>query len=66
MTAKRAPDCVTCSAPDLRADPQSAAFWNGDQMVGWSEETVALALWDRCGVSGWLVVHWTSAVHPVD
>jgi alpha-glucosidase len=41
-------------------DSQSAAFWNGDQMVGWSQEDglpSALEGTFAAGVSGWPVVH---------
>ena len=55
------PDCVTWfRAGTSGMDSQSAAFWNGDQMVGWSEEDglpSALAGTFAAGVSGWPVVH---------
>ena len=55
------PDCVTWfRAGTSGMDSQSPAFWNGDQMVGWSEEdglASALAGTFAAGVSGWPVVH---------
>lgn len=55
------PDCVTWfRAGTSGMDSQSPAFWNGDQMVGWSEEDglpSALAGTFAAGVSGWPVMH---------
>ncbi|MEH6621200.1 MAG: alpha-glucosidase [Dietzia maris] len=55
------PDCVTWfRAGTSGMDSQSAAFWNGDQMVGWSQEDglpSALEGTFAAGVSGWPIVH---------
>lgn len=55
------PDCVTWfRAGTFGMDSQSPAFWNGDQMVGWTKEdglASALLGTHSAGVSGWPVVH---------
>ena len=55
------PDCVTWfRAGTSGMDSQTPAFWNGDQMVGWSDEDglpSALRGTFSSGVSGWPVVH---------
>lgn len=55
------PDCVTWfRAGTAGMDSLSPAFWNGDQMVGWSQEDglpSALRGTFSAGVSGWPVVH---------